>query len=318
MDAVNSREARTIITTRIIEAPRALVFDAFTDPDHLARWWGPDGFSLTTHSFDMRPGGAWHFIMHGPDGRDYPNRIRYDEIVRPERLVLRHGGEADGVPVQFVNTITFEDLGGRTRLTMHAEFPSVAEVQRVIRDHKADEGGRQTLGRLADYLDNEVFTITRHLKAPRDLVWQVWTDAQHLAKWWGPKDFTWLAGSLDLKPGGKFHHGMRSPDGKEMWGLFVFHEIVPPERLCFVSAFSDKDGGITRAPFFDNWPLEVFNIVTFAEEDGGTRFTLRGAPINARKDERERFAAMKPSMTQGWSGTMEQLEAYLAALQPSP
>lgn len=318
MDAANNLENRTIVTTRLIEAPRELVFDAFTDADHLARWWGPNGFGLTTHRFDMRPGGAWDFTMHGPDGRDYQNRIIFDEIVRPERLVMRHGGVADGVPVSFIHTITLEDLGARTRLTMRAIFPTAAERDRVVREHHADEGGRQTLGRLAQYLGDELFTVSRHFKAPRELVWQVWTDAQHLAKWWGPKGFTWIEGKLDFKPGGRFHYGMRSPDGNEMWGLFVFHDIAKPERLTFVNSFSDREGGITRARFFDNWPLEVFNLLTLEEEDGGTRLILRGAPINARKDEHERFQSMKPSMDQGWSGTMEQLENYLAMLQPAP
>lgn len=315
MDAANNLDDRTIVTTRLIEAPRELVFDAFTDPDHLARWWGPDGFSITTSAFDMKPGGAWRFVMHGPDGRDYQNHIVYDEIVRPERIVLRYGDDTG--PALFVNTITLEDLGARTHLTMRAVFPSAAARDRVIREHHADEGGRQTLGRLAQYIDEEAFTITRHLKAPRELVWKVWTDARHLAKWWGPKGFTWIDGKLDLKPGGKFHYGMSSPDGKEMWGRFVFHDIAPPERLTFVSSFSDKDGAITPAPFFDNWPLEVFNLLTLEEEDGGTRLALRGAPINANKDEHERFQSMKPSMDQGWSGTMEQLENYLAGHQPS-
>ena len=132
MDAANSLEDRTIVTTRIVEAPRPLVFDAFTDPDHLARWWGPNGFSITTSAFDMRPGGAWDFTMHGPDGRDYENHVIYDEVVLPERLVLRHSGIANGVPVSFVNTITLEDLGGRTRLTMRGVFPTAAERDSAV------------------------------------------------------------------------------------------------------------------------------------------------------------------------------------------
>ena len=77
------------------------MFSAFTDPKHLAQWWGPDGFTTTTHSFDFRPGGIWRFVMHGPDGRDYQNRIIYDEIVPPERLVYHHSGGDDVEPVQF-------------------------------------------------------------------------------------------------------------------------------------------------------------------------------------------------------------------------
>ncbi len=320
MDAGNNRDLsdRTIVTTRLIEAPRQLVFEAFTDPAHLARWWGPDGFTTTTSHFEFRPGGEWRFVMHGPDGRDYQNRIIFEEIVRPERIVYRHGGGADDMePVSFTNAITFEDLGGRTRLTMSAAFSSAAERQRVIRDHKADEGGRQTLGRLAQAIEEALFVISRRLKAPRDLVWKMYTEIEHLSQWWGPKGFVWIKGSLELKPGGLFHYGMTGPNGAEMWGRFVFHEIVSPERLVFVNSFSDRHGGLTRAPFAADWPLEVLNTMTLAEEGNETVLTLRGAPLNASEAERARFRSWKPSMNQGFAATFEQLEAYLANLKPS-
>ncbi len=308
--------ARTIVTTRLIEAPRELVFDAFTDPARLARWWGPDGFSTTTSRFEFRAGGVWHFVMHGPDGRDYQNRITFDEIMRPERIAYRHGDDVEAV--RFQTTITFEDLGGRTRITLSALFPSAAERERVIRDHKADEGGRQTVGRLAAMVEDDLFTVTRTLNAPRVLVWKMWTDAAHLAKWWGPKGFGWIRGTIDLRPGGLFHYGMKGPGGQEMWGRFVFHAVVPPERLEFVNSFSDKDGGLGRAPFATDWPLEVFNMLTLAEENGSKVLTQRRTHNNDGAGERERFRSMKPSMHQGFSGTFEQLEAYLAQLQPSP
>jgi len=143
-------EARSIVTMRVINAPRELVFDAFTNPDHLARWWGPNGFSITTHAFDMRPGGEWRLTMHGPDGRDYENRIVYDEIVRPERIAYSHGG--DGGAAMFKSTITLEDLGGKTRLTMRGVFPTKKDRDRVAETYGAVEGAKQTLERLADFL----------------------------------------------------------------------------------------------------------------------------------------------------------------------
>jgi uncharacterized protein YndB with AHSA1/START domain len=146
------RDPRAIIATRVYDAPRELVFKVWTDPKHLSQWWGPDGFSTTTSAFDMRIGGVWRFVMHGPDGRDYQNRITYDEIVRPERIVYHHGGGDDVEPVQFRTTVTFEELDGKTRLTLHAVFPSAAERDRVIKEYGADKGAMQTLSRLADYL----------------------------------------------------------------------------------------------------------------------------------------------------------------------
>jgi len=108
---VDLNDPLSIVGTRVFDAPRDLVFSAFTDPKHLAQWWGPDGFTLTTNSHDFRPGGAWRFVMHGPDGRDYQNRVTCDEIVPPERNAYRRGGGHDVEPVQFNTTVTFEDLG---------------------------------------------------------------------------------------------------------------------------------------------------------------------------------------------------------------
>jgi uncharacterized protein YndB with AHSA1/START domain len=146
-------DPRTMIGSRVFGAPRELVFAAWSDPKHLAQWWGPNGFTTTTSAFDMRAGGVWRFVMHGPDGRDYQNRITFDEVVKPERLVYHHGGGDDVEPVQFRVTVTFEDLGGKTRLTMHAVFPSAEMRDRVIKDYSADTGMIQHLSRLADFLE---------------------------------------------------------------------------------------------------------------------------------------------------------------------
>jgi uncharacterized protein YndB with AHSA1/START domain len=148
------RDPRSIVGTRVFDAPRDLVFAAFADPKHLAQWWGPVGFTTTTHSFDFRPGGVWRFVMHGPDGRDYENRVTYDEIVAPERIAYHHGGGDDVEPVQFSTTVTFEDLGGsRTRMIWHGRFPTAEERARVIKEYGADKGLVETLSRLAEYLE---------------------------------------------------------------------------------------------------------------------------------------------------------------------
>ncbi len=148
-----NQDPRSIIGTRVFDAPRDLVFSVWTDPNHLAQWWGPNGFTTTTHAFDFRPGGVWRFVMHGPDGRDYQNRVTFDEIIPPERIVYHHGGGGDVEPVQFSTTVDFEDLGnGQTRLIWHGKFPSAEERARVIREYGADQGLLQTMARLADYV----------------------------------------------------------------------------------------------------------------------------------------------------------------------
>jgi uncharacterized protein YndB with AHSA1/START domain len=144
-------DPRVIVGTREYDAPRELVFSAWTDVRHLAQWWGPHGFTTTTSQFEFRPGGVWRFVMHSPDGRDYQNRVTFDEIVPPERIVYRHGGD-DVEPVRFKQTVIFEDLGGRTRIVWRGEFPTAAERDRVIKDHGADKGLAQTMARLADYV----------------------------------------------------------------------------------------------------------------------------------------------------------------------
>jgi uncharacterized protein YndB with AHSA1/START domain len=146
------QDPRVIIGTRVLDAPRELVWQVWTDPKHLARWWGPNGFRTTTSAYDLRPGGVWRFVMHGPDGRDYQNRVTFDEIVKPERLVYHHGGGDDVEPVLFRSTVTFEDLGGKTKVTLRGVFPSAEERARVIKEYHADKGMEQTLARLADYV----------------------------------------------------------------------------------------------------------------------------------------------------------------------
>jgi len=150
----NAEANSTIVTTRVFDAPRELVFAAWTDPRHLVQWWGPDGFTTTTRSIDVRVGGVWRFVMHGPDGRDYENRITYHEIVPPRRLVYSHDGgeDADVEPVAFRTTVTFEDIGGKTRLMMQALFPTAAARDRVATEYGAIEGAQQHLARLAAHL----------------------------------------------------------------------------------------------------------------------------------------------------------------------
>jgi uncharacterized protein YndB with AHSA1/START domain len=145
-------DPRAIIGMRLFDAPRDLVWTAFTDPKHLAQWWGPNGFTTTTSAFDFRAGGIWRFVMHGPDGRDYQNRITFDEIVKPERIFYRHAGGGDVEPVQFSQSIIFEDLGGKTRLIWKGQFASAEERARLIKDYGADKGLMQTMARLADHV----------------------------------------------------------------------------------------------------------------------------------------------------------------------
>jgi uncharacterized protein YndB with AHSA1/START domain len=156
------------------------------------------------------------------------------------------------------------------------------------------------------------FVITRTFDAPRERVWKAWTERDRLMQWFGPRGFTMAVATLDLRPGGSFHYCLRSPDGGEMWGKFVYREIVPPERIVWVNSFSDAKGNVTRPPFDENWPVEMLSTATFAERDGRTTVTLRWAALNATEAERKTFDANHESMTGGWTGTFDQLAEHLA------
>ena len=160
--------------------------------------------------------------------------------------------------------------------------------------------------------DDVAFTYVRTLDAPRDLVWKAHTERDRLMRWWGPAGFKMLICDIDLRPGGVFLYGMQAPDGSEMWGRWVFREIVAPQRLSYVLSFSDRDGGIATPPFAQGWPPEILTIVTFTEQDGKTVVRLTGAPLNATPQQRQTYADGHASMRGGFGGTFDQLEAYLA------
>ena len=160
------------------------------------------------------------------------------------------------------------------------------------------------------------FVLTRVFDAPRDLVWKAFTEPERMKQWWGPKGVKVIHLKMDLRPGGIYHYGMESPDGTVMWGKFVYREVVPQERMVFINSFSDEEGGVTRHPMAPTWPLEMLSVFTFEDAPGGkTKFTVRWSPHNASEEERKTFDAAHDGMTQGWGGTMEQLEAYLAKAQ---
>jgi uncharacterized protein YndB with AHSA1/START domain len=323
MDAMTA-DARTpadreIVISRLIDAPRELVFDAWTDPEQVVQWWGPRGFTTTTHKMEVKPGGVWRFVMHGPDGRDYQNKITYLEIVPPERLVYSHGGgEGDLEPISFQTTVIFVAEGNRTRVTMRSVFRTREQRDHVVKEYGASEGGEQHLARLDEHLGgggtgtSRAFVISRVFDAPRDLVWKAHSELECLKHWWGPKGFTWVTGTLDFRPGGMFHYGMRSPNGQEMWGRFVYREIVKPERMVYVVSFSDPKGGQTRHFMSPEWPLEMLNTATFTEEGGKTTLTIRSVAINASAHERKTFEDGFKSMEGGYTGTLDQLATYLA------
>ena len=156
--------------------------------------------------------------------------------------------------------------------------------------------------------------ITREFSAPKELVFKVWTEAEHLAKWWGPKGSTITVNKFEFKPGGVFHYKMEMGNNA-MWGKFVYNEINPFDSMVFVNSFSDEEENITPNPFMPNWPLEILNNFNLVEGNGKTTLTLSGKPINATAEQIKTFEEHLSSMQQGFAGTFSQLDNYLTSIQ---
>ena len=160
---------------------------------------------------------------------------------------------------------------------------------------------------------SEDFVTTRVFDAPRERVWQAWTEAERLKHWFGPRGFKITRCSLDLRPGGLFHYCLRTPDGKDMWGKWTIREIVKPDKLVFIASFSDESAGITVHPMNPNWPREIHSTVTFESLGAKTRVTVRWRPVDASTElERRTFDEGRDSMKQGWGGTLDQFAEYVA------
>ena len=150
--ASSAASDREIVIRRAFQAPRELVYRAWTDPHHIGHWWGPTGFTTTTHEMDVRPGGVWRFIMHGPDGTDFLNKIVYVEVAPPERLAYEQAGEGATAHIHFRTTVTFTEQDGKTEVTLRMVFDTAKERAYVVETFGAIEGGEQTLARLEEYV----------------------------------------------------------------------------------------------------------------------------------------------------------------------
>ncbi len=317
--AADDTTNREIAITRVLNAPRQLVFDVWANPEHLAKWWGPNGFTNTVHHMDLRVGGELKLTMHGPDGTDYPNLILFKEITAPEKLLYIHGTGSEPEEDRFVVTVHFNDLGdNKTELKMHMLFKTPEMLKEVVEKYGALEGARQNANRMEQYLLEQMYpndlVIGRELDAPRELVYSVWTKAEHMGQWWGSAGTELGVHRFEFKPEGIFHYSMKSPDGTVRYGRFRFLEMEAPGKLVFISSFADAEGNIIRTDMIPNWPLEIQNTLTLSDAGGKTFMTLHGKPIHANDVEMEAFENLKPSMNQGFGGTFAQLEAYLQKL----
>lgn len=159
--------------------------------------------------------------------------------------------------------------------------------------------------------DSRLFITSHVIHAPPEQVWRVWTEEGHLRHWFGPKGNKITPLRLELHPGGVFHYRLTTPDGQQMWGKWTYVELIPAEKLVAVISFSDAEGGITRHPLNEDWPLETFSVVEFRGQGENTLVTIEWSPYRASEKEVEAFDTSRTEMTQGWRGTFDQLDDYL-------
>lgn len=315
-----TRTGRGLTLSRTFDATPEMVWKVWTDPIHVAKWWGPNGFTNTIHKMDVRKGGEWKFIMHGPDGRNYPNKIVFIEIKKPSLLVYKHSGDEDTEDVSFETKVTFENVNGKTKVTMKSVFESEEELERVVKEYGAIEGGKQTLSRLGEYLttmnggkgmeEKNELRIERVFNAPVELVWKAWSMPEHYKKWWGPEGFSAPVIKMDFRVGGKFLGCMRGPmqDGKEMdiWSTGTYTEIIPLKKIVTTDSFADEKGNAVPAEKYGmpaDFPKEMQVIVTFEKMGNKTKMILRH--VGMPKGE------MTESARGGWNSSFDKLEKAL-------
>jgi len=313
---------REIVISREFDAPRELVWEAMTDSKQVVKWWGPRGFTTTIEVMEVRPGGVWKLVMHGPDGTDYPNRSVFKEVVMPEWISFSlSGGRKDGPVLSFEMTWTFAALENRrTRVTIRQVYATAELCERIALEFGAIEGGKQTLARLGEHLSEQPqerdFQISRVFDAPRELVWKVWTEPELMAKWWGPHNFTCPTCELDVRVGGAYRLVMRGGDGAEYPCAGIYREIVKPERIVMsmdLSGHPDSwwdmiipDRDKSKKP-----ELDFMQTVTLEEEvPGKTRLTIR----TRFESKAIRDAMVRMGMNEGWSQSLERLGTCLSRL----
>jgi uncharacterized protein YndB with AHSA1/START domain len=295
-----SADATRLEIVRIFDAPRALVYEAWTTPEHLNHWSAPKGFVIPEASMDFRVGGKWYCHMRSPDGGDHRAHGVYREIVENERLTMTHSwlSEDSDRSAETIVTVTFEDHGNKTKMTFLQEgFTSLTE-----RDGHA-EGWDECFDLLSVLLEKQrgghEIVVSRLVNAPRDLVFLAFKDPEHITHWWGPNGFKTTTYEMDFREGGLWLFTMHGPDGTDYPNRVRYTEISEPELIAY-----DHDGGESGDPLF-----AFKQSISFEVEGRKTRVTLR--LVMATPDQRAKLA--KFGAVEGADQTLSRLNAFLAS-----
>lgn len=301
---------REIQVTRTFDAPRPLVFAAWTEPEHLKRWMtGPDGWTMPVCEVDLRAGGRYRYVYRGPDGMEMQLTGGFSEVSPPERVVASESWGPEWP--ETVNTIEFTEHGDRTTVTLTMLFTTM-EGRDAALASGMDQGMAASYDRLAEHLrgaapapgigttrfttptDRDIVAV-RAFAAPRALVWEMFTRPEHVSQWLlGPDGWTMPVCEMDVQPGGRWRWGWRKNDGTEMEMTGEYLEVQAPERLVN----TENWGG--------DW-AETVNTTEFAEADGRTIVTCTvHYPSKAARDR-----AMATGMYDGWNTSYDRLEHYL-------
>lgn len=300
---------------RVYDAPVNEVWNAWTNLEQVAQWWGPRGFTITTHSKDFRTGGTWKYTMHGPDGTDYPNTTFYHEVETGKRMVYDHGGN-DNQPPLFRVTVTFADIGGKTEMDMIYAFPSV-EVAEQMKQFIHEAGGNTTWDRLAEFLakkrtDKDVFVLNHSFESSPEIVFSMWTDPEHLRGWLPPKGFSMEFMRSEIKEGCSTFYRMFNQNGIEIYGRTNYLQIIPGRHIVMRQDFCDQNENPSRHPLAPELPQSIMTTVQFFPEGKGTRVTLTSVSgDSATAKEIARFVEEREGMSRGWGNSFDQLDKNL-------
>ncbi len=283
---------REIVMSRLFDAPREVVWDAFTDPKQVVEWWGPTGFTTTIHEMDVRPGGRWRHTMHGPDGTNYPNASVFKEVVKPERIVYGHGGGKEGGQgVSFEATWTFEAQGDKTLLTGRMVFPTAAAREFVVKEHGAIEGGKQTLARLDQHLEKAPIVVERTFSATAETVWKAITEVDQMKQWYMP-----ALGSFEPRVGFETEFSIHH-EGKDFPHIWKVTEVVPEKKIAYDWKYRGYPG--SSVVTFELFP-EGENTRLRLTHTGLETFIPKSNPDLARKN-----------FLQGWTQLGTELQQFL-------